>query len=248
MYDSAWNDQFSAGADAYAAYVDGGIGNQPNYDWIVSAFPSARHLSITIFGNDADAADVENGAMSPGDIPGWYARQVARGVSRPVIYASVSLAEAEIVPIVEALPAARAGVRLWTAHYGAGEHVCGPGSCGALSIDADGTQWTSNALGRVLDQSLLRGDFFGTAPLTPTEEIVKALPLVKEGDADHFAVRRVQALVNADREDRGVAVIAEDGAFGPVTLAAVKQAQGWAGIAQDGVVGPVTWAALLGVG
>jgi hypothetical protein len=29
MYDTALNDQFPAGAAAYAAYVDGGIGNQP---------------------------------------------------------------------------------------------------------------------------------------------------------------------------------------------------------------------------
>jgi hypothetical protein len=31
MFDTALNDQFPAGAAAYAAYVDGGIGNQPNY-------------------------------------------------------------------------------------------------------------------------------------------------------------------------------------------------------------------------
>ena len=56
MYDSAYNDQFPAGAAAYAAYVDGGVGDQPNYAYIVSAFPKAQHLSIALFASDnADA-------------------------------------------------------------------------------------------------------------------------------------------------------------------------------------------------
>jgi hypothetical protein len=75
--------------------------------------------------------------------------------------------EAEIVPVVMALPGARAAVRLWSAHYGLGEHICGPNSCGQLSIDADGTQWTSTAMGRNLDQSLLRTDFFGVPKPPP---------------------------------------------------------------------------------
>ena len=39
-----------------------------------------------------------------------------------------------------------------------------PNSCGALSIEADGTQWTSSALGRVLDQSELQSNFFTVSP------------------------------------------------------------------------------------
>jgi hypothetical protein len=39
MYDTAQNNQFPAGAQAYAAYVDGSIGNQPNYAYIVRTFP-----------------------------------------------------------------------------------------------------------------------------------------------------------------------------------------------------------------
>ena len=61
---------------------------------------------------------------------------------------------------------ARARARLWTAHFGLGEHICGPHTCGALSIDADGTQWTSSARGLVLDQSLLLDNFFAPAPPT----------------------------------------------------------------------------------
>jgi hypothetical protein len=165
MYDSAYNDQFPAGAAAYAAYVDGGIGNQPNYAYIVSAFPKAQHLSVALFARDnADALDVEPGAASPSDIPGWFARQVARGIQRPVIYASASTMNDTILPVLSQAGIARADARLWTAHYGLGEHVCGPSSCRALSIEADGTQWTSSAQGLVLDQSLLAADFF--APTT----------------------------------------------------------------------------------
>jgi hypothetical protein len=167
MYDTALNDQFPAGAAAYAAYVDGGIGNQPNYAYIVSAFPKAQHLSIALSSSDnADALDVEPGAATPSDIPAWYARQVARGIQRPVIYASASTMNSEILSVLSQAGIARAKARLWTAHYGAGEHICGPSSCGLLSVAADGTQWTSSALGLVLDQSLLAENFFATTDST----------------------------------------------------------------------------------
>ena len=170
MYDTALNDQFPAGAAAYAAYVDGGVGDQPNFAFIVSAFPKAQHLSIALFAdNNADALDVEPGASAPSDIPGWYARQVARGIQRPVIYASVSTMNDAILPLLRQAGIARTKTRLWSAHYGLGEHICGPGSCGLLSIDADGTQWTSSALGLVLDQSLLLEDFFTTQNPTAAE-------------------------------------------------------------------------------
>ena len=169
MFDTALNNQFPAGAAAYAAYVDGRVGDQPNYAYIVSTFPRAQHLSIALFASDnADALDVEPGAAAPSDIPGWYARQVARGIQRPVLYASASTMNNEILPILSQARIARAKTRLWSAHYGLGEHICGPRSCGQLSIDADGTQWTSSAMGLVLDQSLLLDTFFTTTPNDPT--------------------------------------------------------------------------------
>ena len=45
MFDTAFSDQFPAGAQAYAAYVDGGVGDQPNYAHIVSAFPNEERAS-----------------------------------------------------------------------------------------------------------------------------------------------------------------------------------------------------------
>jgi hypothetical protein len=169
MYDTAFNDQFPAGAAAYAGYVDGDIGNQPNYAYIVSAFPKAQHLSVTLSsGVNADVLDVESGAAVPSDVPGWYARQVARGIKRPVIYASASAMNDDILPVLSQANIARADARLWTAHYGLGQHICGPSSCGSLSVDADGTQWTSSANGLVLDESLLAEDFFTTTGTAPT--------------------------------------------------------------------------------
>lgn len=254
MYDSALNDQFPPGAAAYAAYVDGGVGDQPNYAWVTRAFPGARHLSIALFArDDADCADVEPGAMTLGQVPGWHARQRARGVTRPVIYASVSVMESQVVPLLAALPGGRAGTRLWSAHYeyyGQLEHVCGPGTCGALSVDADGTQWTSSAMGRVLDQSLLRADFFGPPVTDLTEAMVQQLPTLRLG-ATGPMVRRVQGLLVAAGHDLGTTGLRKDGidgTFGAATDKAVRDLQAATGITADGVVGPgQTWPKLLGV-
>jgi hypothetical protein len=244
MYDTSQNGQFPAGAAAYAAYVDGGVGDQPNYQHVTAAYPGARHLSIALFAvHDADALDVELGAAAPSDIPGWHARQVARGIARPVIYASASTMNDEVLAVLRLAGIPRAKTRLWTAHYGAGEHVCAPSSCGDLCIPADGTQWTDNALGRNLDQSLLLDDFFGTSPVSTgvnwTEQIMQQLPELTQGATGTF-VRTVQFQLG----ERGHPVTV-DGSFGNLTLGAVKACQKAAGIAQDGVCGPVTWSVLI---
>ena len=199
MYDTILNDQFPSGAAAYAGYVDGDLGNQPNYAYIVSAFPKAQHLSIALFAdNNADALDVESGASVPSQIPAWYATQRQRGIARPVVYASASAMNDEILPVLTEAKIARTAVRLWTAHYGEGQHICGPASCGALSENADGTQWTPTAGGLVLDESLLVENFFTTDPTVTTEAELQSGSLntgknaltviaVPEGTAHHIA-------------------------------------------------------------
>ena len=46
--------------------------------------------------------------------------------------------------------------KLWTAHYGAGDHICGPTTC-QLAVQADGTQWIDHG---TWDESLLANLFF----------------------------------------------------------------------------------------
>jgi hypothetical protein len=261
MYDSAYDDQFPAGAAAYAAYVDGGVGDQPNYDWIVQAFPGAHHLSIALFADkDADALDVEPGAAVPSDIPGWYARQRRRGIARPCIYASASTMQASVIPAIRSVPVIRSSVRLWTAHFGEGEHICGPGkgTCGQLAFDADGTQWTPNAMGLVLDQSLLLPDFFGTPvvpPLTYTEIDMSRIAVLKQGDSGQ-PVRDWQGLLvahgygSAIAPDPGTTVEAAagvDGDYGPKTEAATRLFRSAKGLPAAGGADAKAWAAALGV-
>jgi len=174
MYDTITNDQFPPGAAAYAGYVDGSLDNQPNYAFIVAAFPHAQHLSVALFSNNnADALDVEPGASAPADVTAWTSTQRKRGIQRPCLYASASTMNNEILPMLSQSGIARSTVRLWTAHYEVGQHICGPDSCGALSINADGTQWTPNAVvdgvALNLDQSLLLDNFFTTDPTVTTE-------------------------------------------------------------------------------
>jgi len=165
MYDTVQNNQFPPGAQAYAAYVDGSVGDQPNFAYIVRTFPKAHHLSIALFAsNNADSLDVEQGAAAPSDVPGWYERQKQRGIPRPCVYASASTMTSSILPVLNQAHIGRTAVRLWSAHYGLGQHICGPHSCGAVPVDMDGTQWTSNALGRNLDQSYLLENFFTSDP------------------------------------------------------------------------------------
>jgi hypothetical protein len=172
MFDSVDVGEIPNGPVAVAGYVDGRWATMTE---LAERFPNAKRLSIAVTPeHDADCLDVETGDATPADVPGWYERQRARGVERPCIYADASTMQASIVPLVRAGTIARPLVRLWSAHY-SGEHICGPGSCGAVSIDMDGTQWTDAAWGRDLDESLLLADFFGTPK--PAAAKKKAVPV-----------------------------------------------------------------------
>jgi peptidoglycan hydrolase-like protein with peptidoglycan-binding domain len=265
MFDADDDTQFPRGAQAYAGYVNGRIASQPNYQWIVAQFPHAFHLSITLnAGQDADALDVEAGAASVADVPGWYDRQRARGLARPCIYASASTMQTGIVPLIRSGRIPRASVRLWSAHY-AGQHICSNTTCGAVSMPMDGTQWTPNAWGRNLDESLLVADFFAApAPPKPTpapappsvpawqETMMNKLPVLTEGAEDKagqvFFVHRLTALVKTYGEITGLPDVACQeigGTFDAPTAANVRAVQAHASIAADGTVGPMTWGVLV---
>lgn len=235
---------------ALASYVDGRIGDQPNHARVTAAYPGLHHLSIALFATDnADCLDVEPGAALPSQVPGWVARQRARGITRPCLYASVSTMKTAILPLLSSASVAVTSVRLWTAHYewkpgAAAEHICGPRTCGQLPVDADATQWTDayRTPAGIVDMSLLADNFFGTAPpvRTITSEVPVQLPTVKQG-ATGPHVRTIQGLCVA----RGH-VTTVDGVFGGATTLAVKAVQAGK-VTADGIVGPATWPVLLGV-
>jgi hypothetical protein len=254
MFDSAFNSQFPPNPQAVAGYVDGRVGDQPNYDWIVANFPKAHHLSISVFGNDADCLDIESGAASVASASAWYSHRKAAGVARPVFYASVSLMESALIPAITAAGIPRSGFRLWSAHYGNGEHICGPATCGLLSFPADGTQWTDHAGALTCDQSLLNDDFFGGSAVTVTYSPVTVSlpvlalspagqPLMSDTALPHFYIRRLQLILNGIY---GFYKGAIDGIYGPATAAAVKAVQHQLSLVQDGICGPKTWARVIG--
>jgi hypothetical protein len=179
MFDSTDLDQFPAGPAFVAGYVGG---RWPTARELPGRFPHARMLTIAVTAAaDAETLDVETGDATAGQAPGWHRRQRGRGVARPCLYANASTMKAEIVPLVRAGAIPRAAVRLWSAHYTKVAHICGPKSCGAVSIDMDGTQWTDKAMGRNLDQSLLLAGFFGAAAAPAAEPAAPAKPATVAG-------------------------------------------------------------------
>lgn len=145
------------GAYAYAGYVDG---KWANFSQLEKTFPKAHLLSITVFGNKAQCADVENGDMTNADVYGWFLQMQADGVWRPCVYTSASNAYS-MQATMKANGFARDEYRLWTAHYTGTAHFCSPNTCGYGMDQADATQFTDHALGKSLDESIIADDFFG---------------------------------------------------------------------------------------
>jgi hypothetical protein len=136
-------------------------GAWPTFHILIARFPRAQRLSIAVNSDEnAQCLDIEPGDASPADAPAWVKRQRARGVKRPVVYASVSAMDT-VLGELEAHGIDRGEVRIWTAHYGHGKHRCGPHTCGEMHrTTADATQWRDDALGRTLDESTLSESFF----------------------------------------------------------------------------------------
>jgi hypothetical protein len=177
MLDSITVVNLPDGADAYLGYVGG---RWPTWDALRKRFPAAHLLSMAISADEkAEGCDVETGDLTITQAPAWVMGALAGGVWRPVAYASAS----QMGALLSALQSAgikRAQVRLLSAHYGAGKHVCGPATC-RLCPAVDGTQWTDTASGlngSRIDESVLLPDFFGDEmPLTDADaqKIAKAV-------------------------------------------------------------------------
>src|ERR1700729_2129106 len=107
MYDSASPGLIPASAALVASYVDGYGG----YSAAVARFGVHKVVSISIHGNVANVADVENGAMTTAMLPAWIEASYKRGVPRPGVYCNLST-----WPSVQAAVAGRK-VSYWIADW-----------------------------------------------------------------------------------------------------------------------------------
>lgn len=249
-----------AGYPAYLGYADG---KWPTQAELAAKFPNAHRVILTVTGGtlEANGIDCEPGNPNSAQSADWCARKLAEAPgSRPVVYASVVgdqwYGMGAVIADLNARGIPRSGVRLLSAHYGAGAHICGPRSCGLISSEMDGTQWTdtfSGAGGNLVDMSQLRDDFFTTPVTTWEDALLATLPTLKQGSTGQ-AVANWQGLLVSHAygyllggapsgnvmQQAGV-----DGIFGPATAQATVKFQADRKLAADGVVGQQTWTAAL---
>ena len=161
MYDDVNPALIPADAAIVGYYKDGAFADGAA---VAKRFPHAQLVGICVrAADDGDALDVETGDAVIADVYGWLTRQIARKAYRPEIYISVSRVDA-LMETMNANKFARSAYRLWSAHYGAGQHICGPDSCKLTKTEVDWTQWTDAYNGQSLDASLLSDEPFGPAP------------------------------------------------------------------------------------
>ena len=157
--------------DAVAAYVNG---IYANYARARAEFGGRKPLlAIDVNGQGAgNTGDFESGDMSPTEAGSWAKGRIRAGVSRPVIYSSVSNWPA-IMSSLRAAGLSRGHVRIWTAHYTGRAHLCSSACAAGVTGTADATQWGSPGTlpppfdGHHLDVSMTAHDFFDEHPAHP---------------------------------------------------------------------------------
>lgn len=213
-------------------------------DWL--AHPGAVRIDQDVAASDgtADVLDVESGAATFADCPGWVKRAQASiadgrrpGQRHPAIYMSAS----NITHVVNSLAAGgvHSGVGLWVANWSIGPGTAGNDiNDGSGPFPVIGVQYASGAF---YDTDLFSSAWLvhvsgGSVPPAPPPP--PARPVLKEGDRGGW-VSVLQSKLNAHGQH-----VTVDGDFGPATKAAVEAFQKDHGLVQDGVVGPLTWKAL----
>ena len=252
-------DSTNAGGLNPGMYGYGGYFNGPfaNLTSIRNRFPGKPVMGYATrieASHGADAIDIEPGTLSPGfsgNAAGAlrFIHEWTGGSGlfhKPVVYVMGSWADAP-QDFLAAAGISRDRYYLLTAHY-AGEHFCGPGTCGLSQTPADATQYLAAG---PFDRSCFRSEMFtalsggGTIPPPPLQTHVPA-PVntdgatVRAGDHGTAVLHVQQRLITLGYLPHG----ADDGAFGGQTQAAVQRFQAFRKIAADGVVGPGTWAEL----
>lgn len=134
--------------------------------WATAASAIARYgrervVTIAVSeAEDADALDCERGDVDPADTPAiirWLHRQLGRSGGLPILYASVSSLNS-IVAALDIAGIPRGRYLVWSAHYGAGRHLCAPGCYPTNTVKADATQWANDPRAN-LDTSLIAPHF-----------------------------------------------------------------------------------------
>lgn len=161
-------------AQAVLGYVDG---KWPTASELPRMFPGAQVVSLTVLGGSAIATgcDQEIGDLSPSSAATWLHRRIKAGQSLPVLYSSRDSVQS-VLNALSPLGVSRSEIRILSAHYGAGKHICAPATCG-WSLTADGTQWTDSYAGlhgSKIDMSLLSDTFFANWTFGPVRNLAVA--------------------------------------------------------------------------
>jgi Putative peptidoglycan binding domain len=257
------------GAQIYAGYSTGsGVvpWAQADFDAHATALGPCLRIDQDPAASDptADYLDVERGAATFADSPGWAKRAQAdftavrrRGQRSPAIYMSA----VNVTPVVNALVGGgvKSGVGLIVANWSLTEvtaiadvvAAAGPfpivgiqfADPGAYDVNVFSRAWLLNQAGGVQPAPV--------PPAAATVTVSLTLPVLKQGARDvagsPFLVGRMQAMVSyvgGIRSIDAAAGLGADGDFGASTTAAVKAVQKSFGLTQDGVVGPATWGVL----
>ena len=248
MPDSIYPANLPAGFPAYLGYADG---RWPTASQLRQQHPGAHILSLTVLGGSqvADGCDIENGDLSPASGAAWLHWRISSGQQRPVAYASRDTIPAVLTELA-LVGVGRPQVRVLSAHYGAGQHICGPGTCKA-SFQADGTQWTdtySGVGGALIDMSLLADSFFGATPPPAAAKLIWPAAAVLRYGSTGAAVGALQQAFR-DSGIYGVRGITVDEVFGTQTQTAVRNFEAAEHLAVDeGIAGPQVRNTLIRLG
>ena len=155
--------------DFFFGYVDG---NWPDWAPIKAQHPGVPVYGLEVYGSSAsgDGTDSEPGDATIAQAAADTKLRLAAGEWRPIVYTMASWGAA-MVAAHAALGIARSSYRLVLAHYGAGQHICGPTTCNVPgSAQADATQWIDHG---GWDETLADNNFLPTSvgqPLSTGQE------------------------------------------------------------------------------
>jgi hypothetical protein len=166
MYDAVEVENIPNGPHAVAGYVNGNFVTVPE---LRKRFPHARILEISVGGDvPAHCYDVERGDYHADECARLFKIAKEAGIWRPCFYADLSTMPAVKASLAEVVTS-QEEVRLWVAAWD---------GVSIVPHGYDAKQFTDKALGRSLDESILRDDFFGPVKPAPRDQALRAVVTV----------------------------------------------------------------------